>query len=240
MPVYNEAAAIADAVEDVRRFVFDAVPDCELIVVDDGSTDRTAELLDEASGKDTRIMVVGQQNAGHGPALLTGIEAAKGGYLFFLDGDRQVSLENFRSHWALVQADDLDALLGIRARRQDPPHRLIVSRLMRQFIRLSFGRTAADPGVPYKIIRRAVWDRMGPNFDATMRIPSVLAAIFLLQQDDLRIAERPVVHKARQSGRSTLNLPKLARICWNAMFEIAAMRAILRKGRKPALEAPDG
>ena len=69
MPAYNEEAAIADAVRDVQTHVFPVVPDAELIVVDDGSRDRTGALLDDLAAREPRLRVLHQANAGHGPAL---------------------------------------------------------------------------------------------------------------------------------------------------------------------------
>src|SRR6185503_17714839 len=96
MPVYNEEGAIVNAVEEVQRHVLDHVPGSELVVVDDGSRDQTGRLLDDAASKDARIDVIHQPNGGHGAALLTGLKAAKGEYLFLIDSDRQIPLDNFQ------------------------------------------------------------------------------------------------------------------------------------------------
>src|SRR5690349_17973819 len=99
MPVYNEEGAIVQAVDEVQRHVLDFVPGSQLIVVDDGSRDRTAELLDQAAAADPRVMVIHQANGGHGNALLTGLKAATGEYLFLIDSDRQIPLDEFPKAW---------------------------------------------------------------------------------------------------------------------------------------------
>ena len=73
MPVYNEEGAIVQAIEEVQRHVLDHVPSSELVVIDDGSRDRTGALLDDAASRDTRIDVIHQPNGGHGAALLSGL-----------------------------------------------------------------------------------------------------------------------------------------------------------------------
>ena len=88
MPAYNEEEAIEAAVGEVRGQVLDAVPGSDLIVVDDGSRDRTGAILDQLSAADPRVKVIHQPNGGHGAALRTGMERANGQLLFLLDSDR--------------------------------------------------------------------------------------------------------------------------------------------------------
>ena len=93
MPVYNEEGAIVAAVDEVKQFILEFVPESELVVVDDGSRDDTGRLLDAAASGDPRIRVIHQPNGGHGAALLTGLKASHGEYIFLIDSDRQIPLD---------------------------------------------------------------------------------------------------------------------------------------------------
>src|SRR5690349_24440198 len=84
MPAFNAEATIASAVASVRR---QTRGDWELVVVDDGSADRTAALAEMAAALDRRIRVIRQRNQGVSAARNAGIEAATGRYLAFLDAD---------------------------------------------------------------------------------------------------------------------------------------------------------
>ena len=75
MPAYNEEGGIEHAVGEVQHFVLDRVEDAELVVVDDGSTDRTGMILDRWAAKEPRLRVIHQTNKGHGGALRTGLGA---------------------------------------------------------------------------------------------------------------------------------------------------------------------
>src|SRR5689334_932163 len=99
MPVYNEEGAIVAAVDEVKQHVLGLIPQSELVVVDDGSRDATGRLLDEAAAADARIKVIHQPNGGHGAALLTGLKAANGEYVFLIDSDRQILLDDFKTAW---------------------------------------------------------------------------------------------------------------------------------------------
>src|SRR5262245_37572677 len=102
MPVYNEEEAVVLAVEDVQRDVLDLVPGAALVAVNDVSKDRRGSLLDGCAAADPRGRVIHQKNRGHGGALLTGLENARGEFVFLIDSDRQIPLNEFAAAWREV------------------------------------------------------------------------------------------------------------------------------------------
>lgn len=84
IPVYNAAAFIGETLESVRK---QTLKELEVICVNDGSTDETESIIAAARGKDSRIILLQQRNAGSGAARNHGLRAAKGEYIAFLDGD---------------------------------------------------------------------------------------------------------------------------------------------------------
>jgi glycosyltransferase involved in cell wall biosynthesis len=156
MPVYNEEACIKEAVAEIRRCVLDLVLDAELIVVNDGSKDRTGAILDQIAADDARVRVIHQPNGGHGRALRTGLDAARGEYLFLIDSDRQIPLEAFAGLWE--EAQHRDGAFGIRVKRNDPRLRLLLTRVVRRSLMFMFGARIFDANTPFKVIRRQVWE----------------------------------------------------------------------------------
>lgn len=229
MPAYNEAGSIVAAIADIQADVLSVVPDAEILVIDDGSTDATLSLLQQAAQSEPRLRIVSQVNAGHGPALMRGLAEAQGRSFLLLDSDRQIKLEQFASDWAMMARDDLIAIIGIRRPRHDPFHRLVITRLMKALIFLTFGVTPKDAGVPYKILRREAWDKARPFILERSWIPSVLTALILLRTEPKRVREVTVVHLARDNGTSALNYRRLARFCRHASAEILKLRRDLRR-----------
>jgi glycosyltransferase involved in cell wall biosynthesis len=88
MPAYNEQAGITAAVAEVQQQILDRFAPAELIVVNDGSRDRTGAILDDLARQDPRLRIINQANRGHGPAILTGLHAATGDHLFLVDSDQ--------------------------------------------------------------------------------------------------------------------------------------------------------
>jgi glycosyltransferase involved in cell wall biosynthesis len=223
MPAYNEGEGLVLALQDVAAAVLAMVPGAEVIVVDDGSTDGTPARLEAVAAGMPALRVLRQANAGHGAALRAGIDSARGAALLLLDADRQIDLGGFPAHWAMFRDGPFDAVLGMRVPRHDPLHRLAITRVMRAMIRAVFGRAPQDGGVPYKILTRAAWERAAPDIPPGSAIPSVLLAILLLTDPDLRAVEVPVTHKARVSGRSVLRWGRLYRLCRDATRDILSL-----------------
>ncbi|MBY0495217.1 MAG: glycosyltransferase family 2 protein [Cyanobacteria bacterium] len=211
MPVYNEEGAIAAAVDEVKQHVLSLISDSELVVVDDGSRDGTGRLLDEAAANDARIKVIHQPNGGHGAALLTGLKAASGEYIFMIDSDRQILLNNFTAAWTEVLAGR-DAVFGVRRRRYDPVLRLYLSRLIRHSVNVLFRVQLSDANAPYKLFRRAVWNEARECVPDGTLAPSMFLAI-VAKSRGFNILEIDVTHKERDTGEVTLRKFKLLKFC---------------------------
>ena len=96
MPAHNEGEHIEQTVREWHGSVVSRVPGSELIVVDDGSTDDTRARLEAARSFVPELRVIPREvNAGHGPAVRTGLEQATGEFVFQTDSDRQFDPEEF-------------------------------------------------------------------------------------------------------------------------------------------------
>jgi len=226
MPAYNEEGAIEDAVRDVQEHVLAHVPNAELVVVNDGSRDRTGLILDGLASQDGRLHVVHRVNGGHGPALRTGLDAARGEHLLLIDSDRQIVLDGFDSLWP--EAQQRDGLFGVRRRRYDPPARLVLTRLVRVALRLLLGVTLRDTNVPFKVIRRAAWERARPLIPPDTLAPSLFLAV-VMYRHGASIVEREVVHRERETGIGSLRYGKLFRFCARGFSQLLALRRDLRR-----------
>ncbi len=227
MPAYNEELTISDAVRDVAVHVVNVVPDSELIIVDDGSKDKTGLIVAGLQSDHAFVRLVTQPNGGHGAALSRGLKEANGDWILLLDSDCQISLADFGKHWA--DRHSYDAILGLRVPRHDPKFRLIVSLLMKSALRL-FARVAPrDAGAPYKLVSRQRWLEASAMIRPGSWIPSVLLAAYLLKVPGAKVLEIPIIHFARPHGQSTLNPRRLVRFCWHAFGDILDFSSRNRK-----------
>lgn len=222
MPVYNEQDAIVGAVGDVQEHVLGRVAGAELVVVNDGSRDGTAALLDRIAAGDRRVRVIHQANSGHGGAVMAGLAAAAGDALFLIDSDRQIPLDRFDDAWAALNSGR-DAVFGVRRRRHDPALRLYLTRVIRGAVQLMFGVRLDDGNVPYKLVRRRVWDEARPLIPPDTLAPSLFLAIIARRQGR-DILELEVAHKERNTGEVSIRRLKLLKFCARGLSQMIELR----------------
>jgi glycosyltransferase involved in cell wall biosynthesis len=222
MPAYNEEGAIAEATAEVRQWILDRIPGSELVVVNDGSRDRTGPILDGLAAADGRIRVIHKANGGHGPALRTGLDAAQGDRVFLVDSDRQIPLSAFQPLWDAVESGR-DAAFGIRTQRQDPTLRLWLTRVIRQVLPVLFGARITDANIPFKLLRRQVWEDARPLLPPETLAPSLLLAVFAASRH-YDVAYLPVPHRERQTGTVSIRRWRLIKFCARAFRQLIAFR----------------
>lgn len=211
VPVYDEEDNVGPLAEEIRAALAPLGRPWELIYVDDGSTDRTAEAC--AAVPQVRL-VRHAHNRGQSAATLSGIRAARGTTIVTLDGDRQ---NDPAAIPALLQAlDNHDAACGIRTPRQDSRWRRFGSRLAYRVRNALLRDGIVDIGCSLRAFPREVGLWL-PPFDGLHRL---MPALWVFM--GLRVAQLPVPHRPRAAGRSKYgNLRRGARglfdlvgLCW--------------------------
>lgn len=222
MPAYNEEGAIAEAVAEVQQHVLDRIPGAELVVVNDGSRDGTGRLLDEIAARDGRVRVIHKKNGGHGPALRTGLDQARGDALFLIDSDRQIPLDAFAPLWRAIE-EGKDGAFGVRAHRDDPALRLWLTKVIRGVLPLLFGVRVRDANVPYKVFRRRLWDEARAIIPPDTLAPSLFLAVYAAKKN-FAIATFPIPHRERQTGEVSIRRWKLFKFCAKAFRQLLEFR----------------
>lgn len=225
MPAYNEEGGIEVAVHAVQEHVLDRVPNAELVVVNDGSRDGTGALLDRMAADDPRIRVVHKANGGHGPAILTGLGASQGEYLFLIDSDNQIPLEEFPAFWSTVSAGK-DAAFGVRRVRHDAQLRRVLTVIIRISLSTLFGVRLYDSNVPYKLLTRALWTDARPLIPDGTLAPSLFLAVFAARRG-YAVAYLDVSHKDRETGTVSIRRWKLIKFCAHAFRQLLDFRTSL-------------
>ena len=230
MPVYNEEESIETAVAEIREHILAKIPGAELLAVDDGSKDTSPALLDKMSRTIPGVRVVHKPNGGHGDAVRYGLDRAEGEYLFLMDSDRQIPVEDFDLLWDRREPNRL--VSGVRAERHDPLHRLALTRLVRLGIWLLFGKWIRDANVPFKLFHRSVWERAAPLIARGALAPSLflaVAAVFDPQTDFEPIVVR---HRVRAAGATVLRPVKLLKFCLKAFGQMLEFRRKLKTWKR--------
>jgi glycosyltransferase involved in cell wall biosynthesis len=152
LPAYNEEANVAVVVSDALAIVPRFSDDFEIIVVDDGSRDRTAEIVSQLATVNPRVRLLRHgRNRGYGAALATGFRATRGDFVMFMDADRQFDIRDLRLLTPF--AKEYDIVAGFRMERRDPLHRRVFAELFNVTVRMLFGVHLRDIDCAFKLFR---------------------------------------------------------------------------------------
>ncbi len=225
MPVYNEEACIEAVIEGLQASILSRLPDSELLAIDDGSEDSTPEILDGIGRRLSQVFPHHKENGGHGDALLYGLQRAEGRYIFLTDSDGQTDPEDFWTLWR--ERDRSEFICGVRSQRQDPLHRLMISRLLRYGIWILFGVRCRDANAPFKLFGRDFWQRMSPLVPRDTLTPSLFLCVAAKRCLD-RIIEVEVRHLPRRTGSCSIAYMKLVQFCMRALYQLLKFRWSMR------------
>ena len=199
-PCYNDEATIAWMVEvAVATLGRIGVGDAEVIVVNDGSSDRSAAILEELMTREPLLRVVTHEhNRGYGGALLSGFAASKKQWVFYTDGDGQFDPAELE---LLVQraSEDVDVVQGYKLRRADGMLRAVIGRVYHRFVQLMFGLRIRDTDCDFRLIRHSALDRV-----TLVHTTGVICVELVrkLQDAGARFTEVGVHHYRRVHGTS--------------------------------------
>ncbi len=218
LPAYNEEVIIEKTVRHVAAVLGRLVDDFEVIVTDDGSTDRTGEVLQNLQ-EDPSVRlraVTHRQNQGYGAALASGFDAATGHLIFMTDGDKQFDVAEIQGFLAAMEPD-VDLVIGWRRHRADPPIRLLNAWGWKLLINALFGYAARDVDCAFKLFRREVWHRTVVHARG-----ATFSAEFLIKARRLgyRVKELPVSHFRRTSGSATGARPAVIARAFCELFQL--------------------
>jgi glycosyltransferase involved in cell wall biosynthesis len=198
-PAYNDSGTIASMVIRTVKTAAELTPDFEVIVVDDGSADSTAEIADELARTYPQVRAVHHpKNRDYGAALQTGFRSATKELIFYTDGDAQYDPAELRDLWARM-APGIDLVNGYKISRSDPLHRIVIGRIYHYIVSILFGLTLRDVDCDFRLMRRSIFDRI--NLEKTSGIICV-EMMKKIQDGGFRIAEVPVHHFHRAFGTS--------------------------------------
>jgi glycosyltransferase involved in cell wall biosynthesis len=181
--------------------------DYEVLLVDDGSTDDSLEILQRIAAADPRIKVIAlRRNYGQTPALRAGIDAASGDVIGTMDGDLQNDPADFAKLLALL-AEGHDAVFGLRANRQDGLFlRKIPSLIGNWLIRKVTGVEIMDLGCTLRVMRRDIAEAL-PLYGEMHRFIPVLA-----RMHGAKVMQVPVNHRPRVAGKTKYTLSRTFRV----------------------------
>jgi glycosyltransferase involved in cell wall biosynthesis len=221
VPAHDEADNIDACIDAVTKAAERFFADHEIVVVDDGSRDATAERVLRRAELDPRIRLVRhERNRGYGQALRSGFEAATGDLLFFTDADNQFDLGELEGFTTIF--DDYDVVAGYRVNRQEGWRRRAGAQAWNRLVRAVFGVPLRDVDCAFKLIRRPLLDEIELHATGAMVNTELITR---LVQRGARVREVGVTHLPRTAGEPSGGD---VRVIARAFRELAALYPSLR------------
>ena len=198
-PCYNDSGTIASVVIVADRTLRELTDDYEIIVGDDASTDRSAEILDELSGRYPRLRVLHHPtNRGYGGNLRSMFAEATKDLIFYTDGDAQYDPAELAVLYRHL-GPDVDVVQGWKIERHDPLHRKLIGRAYHHFIKWWFGLHLRDVDCDFRLFRRHVLESFPLESNSGCITVEMMTRI---ERGGFTVLEVPVHHFHRAYGQS--------------------------------------
>jgi glycosyltransferase involved in cell wall biosynthesis len=198
-PCYNEEKNVEENVKKTKAVMPDICDDFEIILVNDGSRDRTGEVADRLAKEDPRVKAVHHpKNRGYGGAVKSGFAAAQKEWVFFSDGDLQFDLSELKSF--VPHTSEYDAVIGYRIKRAEGFGRARNAFLFKMFVTSLFQLGVKDIDCAFKLIRTSQVKKINLTSDGAVISTELL---FKLKRNGVKFKQLPVHHFLRQYGTQT-------------------------------------
>jgi glycosyltransferase involved in cell wall biosynthesis len=220
-PCYNEEGNVERVARRAAEVLRGIVREWEVILVNDGSRDRTGEIADRLVGEVPGVRAVHhQKNSGYGAALRTGFGSATKDYVFFSDGDGQFDIAEIEK--LLELRNEADIICGYRAHRQDNFIRRLNAACWGKLVRWMLSFRCRDVDCAFKLFRREMFDRMELKSTGALINAEILGRAARM---GYTIRSIPVTHLPRIAGKQT---GAKLRVIFRAFRELRRLRKDIR------------
>lgn len=209
-PAYNDGHTIAEIIQHAAAELKTITEDFEVVVVNDGSLDHTAQVLDRVAGEIREVRVIHHgYNRGYGAAITTGFRNATKDLIFYTDGDGQYDVREIHN---LISAlgPEIGLVNGFKTRRSDAWYRTWIGEVYRRSMRLIFDLPIRDVDCDFRLFRRSILDVV------TLKSDNGAFCVEMIRKFQLAgvaMAEVPVTHLPRLHGHSQFfSIRHLARV----------------------------
>ena len=229
LPAHDEEDNIAHVVRDALDVLPSFTDDIEIIVVNDGSRDKTREIVEALTHEHPALRLVNHEvNRGYGAAVTSGIKASTRPFVMFMDADRQFRIEDLADLSPF--AGTFDIVAGFRKERHDPLHRRLFAEIFNVTVRVLFGVHLRDIDCAFKVFRGEMVRALDLSAPGALINTEMQAK---LRRMGATLQQVGVNHYPRVAGQATGGNP---RVILRAMRETLVLWWAMRTYRPPQVD----
>lgn len=224
IPAYNEEANIETVAREWHAIVEAVGGESRLVVIDDGSKDGTYAALQRMQADLPRLQALTKPNGGHGATVQYGYQYALSqgaDYVFQTDSDGQTIAQEFWPFWE--QRANYDLQVGHRTKRQDGLSRVLVTKVLKLVLFLSFRLWIPDANTPFRLMNAASLQKHLREIPDNYSLTNVILSVAYTRAGD-RIRYLPISFRQRQGGVNSINLRRITKIGMQAFRDFRSIQ----------------
>ncbi len=229
MPAYNEEANIEGVVNQWYPVLEGKTEDSRLVIADNGSSDRTHEILEELQKTHPQLEILTDSDRYHGPkviALYKYAIANGADYIFQTDSDGQTNPDEFPAFWDM--RDEYDAILGNRTVRGDGKDRAFVEHVVVTLLRMYFGVKVPDANAPFRLMKCELVNKYINCMADDYNLPNIMLTTFFAKYKE-KLTFREISFKPRTAGVNSVNIPRIVKIGWKALGDFHGFKVDMKR-----------
>lgn len=213
MPAYNEEENIEDTLNEWYPIIakHSAHGKSRLVVVDDGSKDKTYEIMKKYAKTHPLFTPLRKENGGHGAAVffLYDYSVKKANWIFQTDSDGQTNPDEFEIFWK--ERNNYDAIFGHRAKRGDGKIRAFVEKTVCFLVKQYFGVKVPDANAPFRLMKAKILKEYLYKLKPDFNLPNIMITTYFVYYDR-KVKFEKISFKPREKGTNSINIKKIIAI----------------------------
>lgn len=212
IPAYNEEETIGKVIDEWYQVIEKIGNGSKLVIIDDGSRDKTYEIMKKEALARENFIPLTKANSGHGATVLYGYQYAieqGADYIFQTDSDGQTVPEEFYPFWDI--RNQYAMIIGNRKGRQDGHSRVFVTKTLKYVLWLFFGVRTEDANTPFRLLKVDVLKKYIGIIPKDYNLSNVIVTV-IYEKKKLGIKYIPITFKPRQGGVNSINMKRIIRI----------------------------
>lgn len=230
IPAYNEQDNIKAVIDDWYPIIekYNGNNESRLVIINDGSKDKTYEIMCEYAKTRPLFMPITKSNGGHGATVLYGYNyALENGadYIFQTDSDGQTLPSEFEQFWSIKE--EYDMVIGHRNAREDGFSRKFVTKTLKLVIKICFGVTVTDANTPFRLMKAETLKKYIGLIPKDFNLSNVILSVVYVKKG-CSVKFIPITFRPRQGGVNSINLKKIFVIGRKALSDFRQINKALK------------